>query len=55
MVVAEGYAPLTYQWRKNGVPLSDGGDISGAREAVERAGAKAASTRTVIYKGWHPV
>ncbi len=30
--------------------LFDGGDISGAREVVERAGAKAASTRTV-YEG----
>ena len=27
---AAGFGPLTYQWRKDGVPLSDGGTISGA-------------------------
>ena len=27
---ASGFGPLTYQWRKGGVPLSDGGAISGA-------------------------
>jgi len=27
---ASGFGPLTYQWRKDGVPLSDGGTISGA-------------------------
>ncbi len=29
-VVASGSAPLTYQWRKSGVALSDGGTISGS-------------------------
>lgn len=29
-VTASGTAPLTYQWRKNGTPLSDGGNVSGA-------------------------
>ncbi len=29
-VVASGTAPLSYQWRKDGSNLSDGGDISGA-------------------------
>ncbi len=27
---AAGYGPLAYQWRKDGVPLSDGGNVSGA-------------------------
>jgi hypothetical protein len=30
-VVAQGTAPLTYQWRRNGVALVDGGSISGAQ------------------------
>ena len=29
-VAAVGPSPLSYQWRKNGSPLSDGGSISGA-------------------------
>ncbi|MGE0480932.1 MAG: immunoglobulin domain-containing protein [Phycisphaerae bacterium] len=29
-VVAEGFAPLTYQWRHEGLPLSDDGRIVGA-------------------------
>lgn len=29
-VLATGAAPLNYQWRKNGSPLADGGNISGA-------------------------
>jgi hypothetical protein len=29
-VAASGTAPLTYQWRKNGTNLTNGGDISGA-------------------------
>ena len=29
-VVANGTAPLSYQWRKNGVPIANGGGISGA-------------------------
>jgi hypothetical protein len=28
---AAGFGPLTYQWRKNGVPLSDGSAISGSQ------------------------
>jgi hypothetical protein len=28
--VASGFGPLSYQWRKGGVPLADGGSISGA-------------------------
>ncbi len=32
-VVASGSNPLTYQWRKNTVPLSDGGIISGSATA----------------------
>lgn len=30
-VVAEGFAPLTYQWRREGLPLSDDGRILGAQ------------------------
>ncbi len=29
-VTAAGSAPLTYQWRKNGTPLADGGNVSGS-------------------------
>ncbi len=29
-----GFGPLTYQWRRNGVPLSDGGPISGATTPI---------------------
>ena len=29
-VHADGYGELTYQWKKNGIPLSDGGPISGS-------------------------
>jgi DNA/RNA endonuclease G (NUC1) len=32
-VVATGTAPLTYQWRKDGSPISDGGTISGTTTA----------------------
>jgi hypothetical protein len=31
---AAGLAPLSYQWQKNGSPLSDGGNISGSSSAV---------------------
>ena len=33
-VVAGGSAPLSFQWRKDGVPLADGGNIAGAGTAV---------------------
>jgi hypothetical protein len=29
-VTATGAAPLSYQWRKNGLPLTNGGNVSGA-------------------------
>ena len=31
---AGGFPPFTYQWRKDGVPLSDGGSISGSQTAT---------------------
>jgi len=31
---ASGYVPVTYQWRKDGTPLSDGGRVSGAHTAT---------------------
>jgi len=33
-VSAAGFGPLSYQWRKGGVPLSDGGPISGSQTAT---------------------
>ena len=30
-ITASGYAPLFYQWQKNGINLADGGNISGSR------------------------
>jgi hypothetical protein len=33
-VTAAGVVPMTFQWQKNGVPLSDGGNISGATTAT---------------------
>jgi predicted extracellular nuclease len=33
-VAASGTAPLTYQWKKGGTTLSDGGNISGAQTAT---------------------
>lgn len=33
-VTAGGLSPMTYQWRKNGAPLSDAGNISGSLTAT---------------------
>jgi hypothetical protein len=33
-VTVRGQPPYLFQWRKNGIPLSDGGSISGANSAV---------------------
>ena len=33
-VAASGTEPLTYEWQKGGVPLADGGRVSGARTTV---------------------
>ena len=32
--VASGFGPVSYQWRKNGTPLADGGSVSGATTAT---------------------
>jgi len=34
IVIARGTAPLAFQWRKDGIDLTDGGSISGANLAV---------------------
>jgi len=36
VVVATGIAPLSYQWRRNGTVLNDGGNVSGANTATLR-------------------
>ena len=33
-VTADGTGPLTYQWRRNGTPLTDGGPVSGAATSI---------------------
>ena len=33
-ITVEGTAPLSYQWRKGGVALTDGGSVSGARTSM---------------------
>ncbi|MEP6993124.1 MAG: FG-GAP-like repeat-containing protein [Acidobacteriota bacterium] len=33
-VSAAGFGPVTYQWRRDGIPLSDGGPISGSTTAT---------------------
>ncbi|HZJ14876.1 MAG TPA: immunoglobulin domain-containing protein [Chthoniobacteraceae bacterium] len=33
-VFADGTGPLTYQWRKNSIAITDGGDVSGATTPV---------------------
>ena len=43
VVAATGTAPLHYQWRKGGVPLSDGGTLSGATSATLHISAAAES------------
>ena len=50
---ADGAVPLTYQWAKNGAPLSNGGDVSGATSSTltlsgVTAGADAASYAVVV-------
>lgn len=50
-VTAAGLAPITYQWRKNGAPLSDAGNISGATTptlTVANASAADVATYTVV-------
>ena len=48
---ASGYGPTSYQWRKNGTPLSDGGTISGTTTAtlsINPAGFPDAGTYDVL-------
>ncbi len=42
-VAASGTAPFTYQWRKGGTPLADGGNISGATSATLTVSAASAA------------
>jgi len=58
-VSASGYGALTYQWRKGGVPLSDGGTISGSQTATLTIDpvsfADAGSYDVVVTDGCNPV
>jgi len=50
-VEAAGYQPLSYRWQRNGSPLSDGGNISGAVSAyltIHSAALTDAATYSVI-------
>ncbi len=51
-VEASGFGPLQYQWRKGGLPLSDGGNVTGATTRSLRidptSGADAGSYNVVV-------
>jgi predicted extracellular nuclease len=57
-VTATGTAPLSYQWRRNGTPLVDGGTLSGATTATLSISAVAAgdagSYDVVVSNGVNP-
>lgn len=54
-VLAGGPPPLTYQWQKNGIALSDSGDISGSTTATLSVGnaivADGGNYRAIVYSG----
>jgi hypothetical protein len=58
-VIVQGSQPLTYQWRKNGVPLANGGDVSGVNSnilVISNAGpADAANYDVVVTNGFSSV
>ncbi len=54
-VTADGTGPLTYQWRKNGMNLADGGDISGATLptlTIDRVSPANAASYDVLVTGF---
>lgn len=54
-VMADGTGPLTYQWRKNGINLSNGGNVSGATSstlALASASASDVASYTVVVTGF---
>lgn len=57
-VTASGTLPLTYQWKKNGTNLVDGGNVSGATTAMlmltHVQGSDAASYTVVVSNGTAP-
>jgi hypothetical protein len=57
-VGADGTGPLTYQWRKNGVNLSNGGNVSGATSSslnLSSVSASDAAAYAVVVTGFGSV
>ena len=49
VVHAEGYGALTYQWKKNGILLSDGGPISGSSTSTLTIDPVSFADATAVY------
>src|ERR1035441_8874243 len=56
--MADGTGPLAYQWRKNGINLSDGGNVSGATSsnlALTSVSQTDAASYTAVVTGFGSV